>query len=134
MKESRWSIAMNEINEADRNALTRAFETARRDPAERRRVDGWLAAGRSWEDVAGSAACHCQHTALGLKPWQLPPVSPTIANHLDNALLVRYGDPSGAREAAEIIKKLLALGLSKFEPDPLAAISEAEAKRQQPAK
>jgi hypothetical protein len=72
---------------------------------------------------------HCQHIALGLQPWQLPPISPTIANHLDAVLREPYGDPSGRREAGEVIKKLSALGLSKYEPDPAGAITAAEAKR-----
>jgi hypothetical protein len=48
------------------------------------------------------------------------------ANDPDGALRQPYGDARGAREAAEILKKLLALGLSKFEPDPLGAIAAAE--------
>lgn len=122
------------MNEIDRDALTRAIAARRAESAaQRQRVDEWLAAGQSWEDVAISCAGHCQHIALGLAPWMFPPVSPNIADHLDSALSKPFGDPSGAREAAEIIKKLLALGLSKYEPDPAAAIAAAE-QRQQPAK
>jgi hypothetical protein len=32
--------------------------------------------------------------------------------------------------ARELLSKMLALGISRFEPDPLAAIAEAEANRQ----
>jgi len=59
----------------------------------------------------------------------LPPVSPTIAAHLDAVLREPFNDPSGRREAGEILKKLAALGLSKYEPDPLRAISAAEQRK-----
>jgi hypothetical protein len=47
-------------------------------------------------------------------------------NQLDSALREPFGDTRGAREAAEVLKKLLALGLSKYEPYPLQAIGAAE--------
>ena len=40
-----------------------------------------------------------------------------------------FDDPRGERAAAEILKRLLALHLSRFEPDPFAAIAEAEQRR-----
>jgi hypothetical protein len=43
-----------------------------------------------------------------------------------NNLAKPFDDPRGERESAEILKKLLALGLGRFEPNPLAAIAEAE--------
>ena len=57
-------------------------------------------------------------------PWQSAPL--WYGNHLETILREPYGDSSGRREAGEILKKLFALGLSKFEPDPLAAIAAAE--------
>ena len=65
---------------------------------------------------------------LDLPPWQKPP----CATHLDSALRQPFGDPRGAREAAEILKKMPVLGLPQFEPNPLQAIEEAE--QRQPAK
>jgi hypothetical protein len=41
-------------------------------------------------------------------------------------------DTCGARESAELLRRLLDAGLSRFEPDPLRAIAEAE--RRQAAK
>ncbi|MDN3279104.1 hypothetical protein QWJ07_32905 [Frankia sp. RB7] len=115
------------MDATDKDALTRAFDLARRDddPAMRGRIDRWVAE-RGWEGAAKSCACDCQSAALNLKPWQMPPCSPTIANHLDDALRVPFNDPSGRREGAEIVRKLRSLGLSDFEPDPLAAIAQAE--------
>ena len=45
------------------------------------------------------------------------------------ALSEPFGDPRAARESAELLRRLLDAGLSRFEPDPLGAIEEAEGKR-----
>jgi hypothetical protein len=37
-----------------------------------------------------------------------------------------FGDPSGRREAGEVLARLLRNGCSKFEADPIRAIAEAE--------
>jgi hypothetical protein len=106
----------------DKDALTRAIEIARKDPVPRRRIDEALADGEDWERSRGDCARRCEHDALNLMPWQLAPLYYT--NHLESALR----ETSGRREACEVLKKLLALGLSKFEPNPLRAIEQAEAK------
>jgi hypothetical protein len=49
------------------------------------------------------------------------------ADHLDSGLRRPFGDPRGAREAGEILKKLFALNLSRYEPDPLRAIEQRQA-------
>jgi hypothetical protein len=68
-----------------------------------------------------------QHRSLDLMPWQMSPL--WYANYLDKVLHEPFGDPSGRREAGEVLKRLFALGLSKFEPSPLQAIGEAEQRR-----
>jgi hypothetical protein len=45
------------------------------------------------------------------------------------ALREPFGDQRGAREAGELLSKMLALGISRFDPDPLQAIAEAEKRR-----
>ncbi|KRR14539.1 hypothetical protein [Bradyrhizobium valentinum] len=115
---------MTTLTETDRDALQRAFDEARRDPVERKRIDRWLGE-RDWASVAQSRAVICQEKNLHLAPWQLPPTSNTIANHLETVLLEPYGS-SGRRESGEILRKMLQLGLSRFEPHPLQAIAEAE--------
>jgi hypothetical protein len=89
--------------------------------------------GKPWESVAEFAAYCVQSRSLDLMPWQRAPLF--YANQLDIALREPFGDTRGTREAAELLKKLLTLGLSRFEPFPLQAIErvEAEAKRR-PAK
>ena len=113
------------LSPTDRAALERALEIVRNESAAQRQWIGErLAAGDDWEDVAGSCAVHCQHDALNLMPWQSAPLY--YLAHLDSVLREPFGDPSGRREAGEVLKKLLALGLSRFEPDPLHAIEQAE--------
>jgi hypothetical protein len=63
-----------------------------------------------------------QGRSLDLPPWQMPP----CATHLESALRQPFGDTRGAREAGEILKKMLTLGLSRFDRSPLQAIVEAE--------
>jgi hypothetical protein len=60
-----------------------------------------------------------------LQPWQDPP----SAINLAAALREPFGDQRGAREAGELLSKMLALGISRFDPDPLQAIAEAEKRR-----
>ena len=59
---------------------------------------------------------------VDLPPWQMPP----CRINLNSALRQPYGDARGAREGGEILKKMLPLGLSRYEPNPLHALGEAE--------
>jgi hypothetical protein len=111
------------MNEIDRDALTRAIVAARAESASRnRQIEAMFAdPKRSWERVARFCAYSAQIESLGLKPHETAPMwarSPDLEKP--------FGDPRGEREAAEIRKKLQMLGLSTFEPNPLAAIAEAE--------
>ena len=63
------------------------------------------------------------------KPGAAPPVE---IHDLAATLRLPFGDQRGEREAAELLKTMLAAGLSRYEPDPLAALDEAEAKRAAP--
>ncbi len=114
------------MDETDRAALSGAFETARKAPERLKWIEERLAKGDAWESVAISCAYHCQFAVLDLKPWQQPPLYYSRPHHFDAALREPFGDPSGKREAAEIIKKLRAVGCSIYEPDPLAALAAAE--------
>jgi len=118
------------MNEVDKAALALAIEAVRKEsPSQCQRIDDRLAAGEDWTDIGKSCAYHRQIVVLDLMPWQSPPC------YADpGALREPFGDPRAARESAELLQRLLRLGLSRFEPDPLAAIAEAEAKRHTPAK
>ncbi|MGY4501981.1 putative component of type VI protein secretion system [Bradyrhizobium sp. GM24.11] len=92
------------ITDVDREAMTRAIAAARREsPARKKQIDGKLAR-QPWEDVGRYAAFCAQITALGLQPWESTVV---------------YADTP---EAHALLRRLAA-GLSKYEPDPLGALS-----------
>jgi hypothetical protein len=110
---------MKEIDEIDRDALKRALDACRAEsPARAKQLDSMLA-DEPWQQVGVFAATCVQ------MPWQSPPFRASLRD-LDKP----FGDPSGKRESAELLKRLLDANLSPFEPDPLAAIAKAEAKRQ----
>ena len=114
----------------DDEALTRAVQTVRKNPEMRQKLDEWIAKGRDPEIIRRSCAGLCQiHTLKLQELWMLPPCSPTIANNLSEVLLEPYNTPSRTREIGEVLKKLLSLNLSRYEPDPPRAIGAAEQQR-----
>lgn len=97
----------DDIDEIDREALERCLAIACEDEPyrlERLKSDPWL-------EVAEAAAYHCQYESMNLRPWDFPPC---------------WSDVDGTGPAGDIVRRLKAAGLSRFEPDPLAAL---EAKR-----
>jgi hypothetical protein len=108
----------------DREALERAIAIDRqRDRATRQQIDDKLER-EPWREVAEFAAYGCQCTALYLKPWQPPPCWAEIDDQDNEA-----GPISGHRAAAELLRRLLAAGLSRYEPDPVNALARVEAER-----
>ena len=112
------------MNATDHDALVRAIAAAGGEDAGRaRQIDAKLA-DEPWEDVARFAASCAQSRSLGLMPWQGVPFRADL-RHLDRP----FDDPRGERQAAELLQRLLKLGLSRFEPDPIGAIAEAEQRK-----
>jgi hypothetical protein len=66
------------------------------------------------------------------KPWQPVPANEVPANEYvavtdDDRV---YRDPvSGRAAAAELLRRLLTVGLSRYEPNPLEALARVEAER-----
>ncbi|RVD68420.1 hypothetical protein EN751_31535 [Mesorhizobium sp. M4A.F.Ca.ET.029.04.2.1] len=69
-----------------------------------------------WFDAAVFACYVCQTDTLRLKPWEMPPL---------------YGGPlpgdsglvrSSGLQAEKLLKRMMAAGLSRYEPDPIAAL------------
>src|SRR5262245_43141350 len=105
------------MTKKDREALNLAMDIYR---AESPVCSQHLAAklkDESWEEVARFAASHCQSQALNLFPWQDPPCWGTGCIGFDP-------DP----DAVRLLEKMLAHGVSRWHPDPLAAIEAAKAK------
>jgi len=110
------------MDEIDREALQRALLLCRVESAARAKQIVSMLARQPWERVAVFAASCVQYRSLPLQPWQTVPCRANLAD-LDQPL----GDASGRRESAELLKRLLDANLSRFEPDPIAALERAEA-------
>jgi hypothetical protein len=99
----------------DRRALQAAMTRCRADKE-------WTAAiaakleDEAWEEVAAFAAYVCQCRALNLRPWQEPP---SVACEDDPA----DRDP----DARRLLRRMLKTGVSRYDPDPLAALAKAKA-------
>jgi hypothetical protein len=113
------------LNAVDLEALERAIVLARQEsPGRRDQIDSMLRE-RDWLDVAKFCAYCCQDTELKLKPWE---IVPCWINDIDqHVALPGLGQ---RRRAIRLLRKLLALGLSKFEPTPIAALKRAESAKE----
>jgi hypothetical protein len=114
------------LSKVDREAMQRAIDMVRAEGPDSAR---WIEK-RDFYEAGSLAAYHCQYRALQLKPWQWTP-SWLAPGDID-AELSAPPDQSGRHRAAELLKRLLACKLSRFEPDPLRALAEKEAARDQP--
>ncbi len=108
------------MKEIDRLALERALVACRRESVGRaKQIDAMLAdPSRSWERVARFAAYSCQIDALHLMPWETAPIR--ITN-----IAVALNAPDDARrvgDAARLLQRMLAAGLSRYEANPLEAL------------
>ena len=102
-----------DLDAADRDALERCMEIAKRDRAEQ--LEGKLLQGDPWIEVAEFASYSCQLHALNLKPWESPPC------HADE------DDPDERdKKAQHLLRKMLAAGVSRYDPDPLTALAGAK--------
>lgn len=105
-----------DVNAVDRDALERAMQIAQRDPLRAAQLQSKLK-DEPWIEVAEFASYSCQIHALNLKPWESPPC------HADE------DDPDPQDKAAQyLLRQMLAAGVSRFDPDPLAALEHAKRK------
>ena len=100
----------DEIAEHDLAALRRCMEIAD-DPGRAEQLESMLRE-RPWSEVA-QFACFCvQSRTLRLKLWEPPPC-------------LAVGDEA----AVKLLNKMLAAGVSQYDPDPLAALEAAALKQ-----
>jgi hypothetical protein len=99
------------MNRVDRDALRRALVMVRAQSPGRAKQIAAMLEDQPWEDVAEFAAYSCQCENLGLKPWQDPPLFAEL----------RPDQP----DAMAVLVKLVGAGLSRYEPDPIAALAAA---------
>ena len=110
------------MTQKDKAALKLAMEHARREAGRGEQLDsmlngtrlqegkGWACPPEPWERVAQFAASCVQSRSLRLKPWESPPCQ---------------ADVDGGGHDAELLRKMLAAGVSTWHPDPIAALEEA---------
>jgi len=119
-------MTMKKLCPVDREALERAIEIVRtrKTPADRQQIERMLRED-PWEEVGRFAAYSCQCDVLRLKLWQPPPV---WVRDIEATLAAGDDGVYGYFQAAKLLRRLLAAGLSHFEPDPIAALEAAERK------
>jgi hypothetical protein len=103
------------LDAVDRDALERCMDMARRDPSRARQMDSMLT-DQAWLEVATFASYVVQGQNLRLKPWESPPMcgGPTPG---------RTGPAAESDiKAGQLLDRMLAAGLSQYEPDPIAAL------------
>ena len=89
------------------------MEISRRNP-ERRREFVDLERERGWTEAAMIAAYDCQCRALAAKPWERAALR---------------GEPCDKGKAGHLLRRMLARGISRYHPVPLAAIAAASQDR-----
>jgi hypothetical protein len=110
------------VDEVDHAALELAIELTHAEADRREQIHEMLADNPRIE-VGQFASCHRQRKMLRLKPWEPPPC------HIDDAdetLAQPEQLDDGKHAAARLLKQMLALGVSKWHPDPVKAIAEAK--------
>jgi hypothetical protein len=110
------------LSAVDFEALTRAVKICQSDPATHLQIERKLT-NEIWRDVAEFCAYSCQMDSLHLAPWQSPPA--WVENLVGD---IQAGDDGvlGAYQGAKLLRRLLDAGLSRYEPDPLAALKQAK--------
>ena len=110
----------------DRAAMTLAIGRARAESADSRERIEEILAREGFAEAGETAAYWAQDTALRLRPWQTPPC---WVHDIEGELAAGDDgdDVHGRKRAARLLRRMRDLGISRWHPDPVAAIAEAEA-------
>ena len=99
----------------DRTALMQCLARCRAESAvQAQQIDAMLK-DDGWAEAATFAAYHCQSDSLHLLPLESPPCWGDSPHHPDPA-------------ANKLLQRMLAAGVSRWHPDPMAALAEAKPK------
>lgn len=120
-----WRLAMTTtlldepLADADEAAINLAIEMERqqnpKEIAER-------LCNRTRAEVGAFAVGRCQDRNLHLKPWECPPFRTRDVDEPSDDWGYRPGEVA-------LLKRMLRAGVSRFHPDPMAAIEAAEQAR-----
>ena len=94
------------MNIVDEAALELCIRTAMMNKSMRSHVESMLK-DRPFVEVAKFASYSCQYDALNLQPWDVAPCD--ADENIDDG-------------AGKLLRRMLAAGISRFHPDPLAAL------------
>ena len=103
----------DDLSQTDREALERAMEIVRRWMPERAQRMDEVLEHQTWEKAAKYAAYHCQMASLELPQSGL--INPPC-------WIVEDDPEEDDKDEQELLRRMLAAGLSRYEPDPLAAL------------
>ena len=104
------------LTDADEAAIALAIEMERQqNPKE---IASMLC-DRTWKEVGTFAVGRCQDRNLNLKPWECPPYQTRLVDEPSDDWGCRPGEVA-------LLKRMLRAGVSRFHPDPMAAIEAAE--------
>jgi hypothetical protein len=95
-------------------------ETLAEGGAARMQIEDKLASGEPWEDVGAFCSYSCQCRNLRLPPWL--PTPSRVDEDLGHAPGWSATDPA----TVALLKRMLAAGISRYHPDPLKALAEAD--------
>jgi hypothetical protein len=114
------------LTQTDRAALELALKLTRAEPNRAEQIE-WKLKEDGWLATAMFASYHRQCDALNLCD-EIPPCD---IDDPDVALKGPNEGPWcwGAHEAARLVKRMMAHGISRFHPSPLEAIEAAKARR-----
>ena len=112
------------LSALDRDALRRAMAAARAESPGRAEQLDELLRREPWEQVAAFAASVCQGAALDLAPWESVPSEAETLCWEHGRQVVKRDAKAGA-----LLDRMLAAGLSQFEPSPIEALKAAKALR-----
>ena len=124
-KEIDYTRDRSDFNDADLEALDRALDMVLTGKDRDRAEQVQDIAGDDWFGAASLAAYDLQCKHLQLRSWEDPPLF-VNADEID-AILSQPGHSQLA--AAKLLKRMLAAGVSKFDPTPLDSIAAAKRKR-----
>jgi hypothetical protein len=110
---------MTKLSDVDRDALKRCIEIACTYSNRAEQID-WKIENDGWLNTAKFCAYLCQSRNLRLEIQEVPPCWLLDAGDVEGPAFKRKP------EAAKLLKRLLAAGLSQYEPDPIRALAAAE--------
>jgi hypothetical protein len=110
-------LAVTDAHLSDRDALEAAIDIVRKH-RERWQEFQALVLERGWDAAALVAVCDCQVRSMRLPPWREEEIPCTASRR-------------GKGRASRLLRRMLRRGISRYHPNPLAALAEAEARSTQ---